>query len=267
MSFIDALNAPLPSKKQLTDSTGTVLEDTNVGDEIDQMIASLITESDDDDLDEVDAAAGVSGDDIDDLDDEDDGDLDPDDLSDEELAQLDAELTGDALDAAAGVDDDTPEEQLSPSEELQADDMMAVAATTMLVNDELNAEERANFIESGEANVAVHEGFMTEADVEGIAIEAGLVEEAKYTNKMIIRLNAEAKKKQLFALAVNVSAAAHNDPDYRKLRKLMRVRKVLRARLTKKYQSEATKRMRIYFARLKKSRSPMLAKIGAKNEK
>ena len=163
MSFVDALNAPLPSKKQITapDTDESVLEES-VSDEIDQMIASLITESDveDDDVD----TDEISGDDIDDVDGEDDDDdLNPDELDDDELAELDAELSGDALKAAAGVDDDEPEEKLSPSEELQADDMMAVAATTMLVNDEINAEERAQFLESGEAKIAVAEGFMTEA--------------------------------------------------------------------------------------------------------
>jgi hypothetical protein len=83
---------------------------------------------------------------------------------------------------------------------------------------------------------------------------------------MIIRLDKEAKQKQLFALAVNVSAAAHNDPDYRKLRKIMHARKILRARLEKKYRSEATKRMKIYFNRLKNSKSGFLNKIAAKHD-
>lgn len=249
---------------------------TEATDDIDALISELATTDEcgepamegDDDIDDAALDASDIGDD--DADDIGDDDFDPDDLSDEELAKLDAELSGDAVAAAAGISDDDDDDgkhevTLTPSEELQADDMMAVAATTMLVNDELNAEERAEFISSGEAMYAVREGFMTEADVNEIATEAGLVTESKYTNKMIVRLNAEAKKKQLRALAVSISAAAHNDRDYLKARKLRRMYKLIRAKLDRKYDKEATKRMRIYFARLQKSRSGKLAAIAKKN--
>ena len=105
---------------------------------------------------------------------------------------------------------------------------------------------------------------MTEADINELAAECGLMTEARYTNKMIIRLDAESKKKQLYALAVNVSAAAHNDPDYIKLKKVMKMRKILRAKLERKYHSEATKRMKVYYNRLKNSKSNTLRKIGSK---
>ena len=107
---------------------------------------------------------------------------------------------------------------------------------------------------------------MTEADVNQMSADLGLVQESKYNKKMIIRLDAASKKKQLYALAVNVSAAAHGDADYRKLRKVMKMRKILRARLEKKYRSEATKRMKIYFNRLKNSKSGFLNKIAAKHD-
>jgi hypothetical protein len=196
---------------------------------------------------------------------DDDEDFDPDDLSDAELAALDAELSGDELDSVVGDDDDDDEVDLTPDEEMEADDMMNMAATTMLVNDELNAEEKAQFLET-QAGIAVTEGFMTEADVNQMSADLGLVQESKYNKKMIIRLDAASKKKQLYALAVNVSAAAHGDADYRKLRKVMKMRKILRARLEKKYRSEATKRMKIYFNRLKNSKSGFLNKIAAKHD-
>ena len=201
--------------------------------------------------------------DVDDLDDE---DFDVDDLSDEELAAIDAELSDDTLDDIS--DDGEDEEELTPEEEIEADDMMKVAATTMLVNDELNTEEKVALL-SNEAELAsiINEGFMTESDINGLAYEAGLVTEAKYTNKMIIRLDAASKKKQLYALAVNVSAAAHNDRDYQKLKKVMKMRKILRARLNKKYKTEATKRMKIYFKRLRNSKSNTLAGIAKKRDK
>ena len=91
--------------------------------------------------------------------------------------------------------------------------------------------------------------------------------EAKYNKPMMIRLDAESKKKQLYALAINVCAAANNDADYRKLKKLMKFRKVLRAKLDRKYHTQAVKRMKIYFNRLRKSKSPVLNKIADKVSK
>ena len=197
-------------------------------------------------------------DDVEDISDDGDDDLNPDDLDDDELQKLDAELSG-------GSSNSDDEEKLTPEEEIQADDMMAVAATTFLVNDKLSGDEKKEFCSSeSETAAAVREGSMTEADINELAAECGLMTEARYTNKMIIRLDAESKKKQLYALAVNVSAAAHNDPDYIKLKKVMKMRKILRAKLERKYHSEATKRMKVYYNRLRNSKSNTLRKIGSK---
>ena len=254
--FTEALNSPLPSKVN-TDNIVTEseeLENVDTEQDVDtegcegnEGVGCEDTECDNDDIEDI----------------TDDEGFDPDNLSDEELASLDAELGNQAMDTVVG---DEAEVNLSPEEEIEADDMMSVAATTMLVRDELNVEERVNFVQN-EGRTAVNEGFMTESDINELANELGLVQEAKYTNKMIIRLDAESKKKQLYALAVNVSAAAHNDPDYIKLKKVMKMRKVLRARLEKKYHSEAMKRMRVYYARLKRSKSESLSKVGNKYSK
>ena len=265
--FTDALNSPLPSKLHMETTAEEYLEAMES-----ELFENISEEETVDGLDnntpvaeENGCANGKACEDADDDDDMDldDDDFDPDDMSDEELAALDKELSNGALDS---VIDDENEVDLSPEEEIQADDMMSIAATTMLVNDELNAEERAEFVQT-HGETAVNEGFMSAVDVNELAMEAGLVQEGKYTNKMIIRLDAESKKKQLYALAVNVSAAAHGDPDYVKLKKVMKMRKILRAKLDRKYHAEATKRMKIYFARLRKSKAPALAKIGEKFSK
>lgn len=281
-NFSDALNNPLPSKAYETDEMVTAeeyleaMEMELFGDD-----DEMLTESEDYDFEsygdddmmssiaEEDCYGGsctedsVDTDDIEDL--EDDGDdFDPDDMSEEELAALDRELRGDAMDSVVG--DNSDEISLSPDEEMRADDMMNMAATTMLVNDELNAEEKAEFLEN-QASVAIEEGFMSDADANEMTEELGLAQEGSYNKKMIIRLDAAAKKKQLYALGINVSAAAHNDPDYVKLRKVMKMRKILRSRLEKKYHAEGMKRMKIYFARLKRSKSGALAKIGSKFSK
>ena len=274
--FSDLLNSPLPSKSR-TSNFGYMCEssdDEGYG-EVEDIDDDSATEcggpgcpsegyegdnncfGNDDDS----AGAEVGTNDISDISDDDDFDID--DLSAEDLAALDSELRDDALSSVIG-DDDDDEIELSADEEMRADDMMNMAATTLLVKDELNTEEKIDFIESHQANVAIDEGFMTEADVNELSYELGLVKEGKYDKKMVIRLDAAAKKKQLYALAINVSAAAKNDPDYIKLRKVMRMRKVLRAKLARKYHAEATKRMKVYFARLKKSKSGALSKIGEK---
>ena len=267
--FSELMAMPLPSKRDIAPVTETAdteavkldkeAEDAKKEIEKDKpekdekcSESKLSMESDDDE---------VGSSDIEDLSGLDD--FDPDELSDEELENLDRELGDEALGDISGADDED-EVTLTPDEEVEADDMMSIASTTMLVNDELNADEKAKFAANeSEIRTVINEGFMTEADANMLAQEAGLIQENSYNKKMIIRLDAEAKKKQLYALGINVSAAAHNDPDYRKLKKIMHARKLVRARLDKKYHNEALKRMRIYFNRLRKSRSTVLQKIAS----
>lgn len=204
----------------------------------------------DDEEDDAASAADGAEDDVD--------DFDPDNLSDEELENMDRELSADVIDSVA--DDGEGEVELSPEEEMEADDMMSVAATTMLVKDQLNAQERAEFLkDEAQVKCAINEGFLTDADVNEMMIEAGLVTEAKYNNRMIIKLDAASKKKQLYALAVNVSAAAHHDPDWIKYKKCIKLKKLLHAKLERKYKSEAAKRARVYFKRINKSGAPTIS--------
>ena len=205
-------------------------------------------EWDDDDLGDI-----VGGDDDDDIDS----------LSDDELEQLDQELSGKMIDSVVGRE--TPQ-KLSPDEEMQADDMMSVAATAAIVNDEMNAEEKAQFIESErDVQIAINEGLLMESDIQDIANAAGkFITENNYNKKMIIRLDKNAKMKQLYAIGVNVSAAAHKDPDYYKLKKVNRIRRTLQSKLRKKYHGGALKRMRVYMKRLMSSKSKTLSNIGKK---
>lgn len=227
--------------------------DDTVDTDDDAVSAHTLTPADDDN--------DVGADDVDDIVDDDD-DFSPADMSDDELLAMDAELGGSAVNDDG--DDDEGEVHLTPDEEIRADDMMSVAATTMLVKDELNKQEKADFVVSS-GDIAINEGFMTQADVRDLAIESGLVtENKKFYNKNMVRMTKAARYKQLYALAVNVSAAAHNDPDYRKLKKVMALRKILRAKLETKYHAEATKRARIYMRRLSQSKSPALQKLAKK---
>ena len=276
MSFFDLLNKPLPSAETDEEETTTLesadpeemkgdigdgeegIEDdteTNQGDTTDEACGDdTECEYGDDFEDDLEDPEGDVASVIDDEleDDEDDDELDVDDLSSEELDELDDELTDDYVDDLVG---DQDEITLSPEEEMEADDMMSTAATTIVVNDELNAQEKAEFLESAEQlQIAVNEGLLLESDINDMMYDLGMVTEGhKYNKKMLIRLDKKSKMKQLYSLAVNVSACAHHDPDFIKLKKVLRVRKQLRAKLRKKYHAEAMKRMKVYYKRLTSS--------------
>lgn len=261
--FDELLKQPLPSQRGNDDTTVTESEENK------DDVQETTEENNPEDVKESEVEVEVKDDDDDDDEDEtapeggDDDDFNPDEMSDAELEELDKKLTGETMDEIVG---DDSEETLTPEEEIEADDMMQTAATSLLINDELNAEEKAQLLSNEEeVNTIINEGFLRESDINILSDNEGLVEEKNYNRPMIIRLDAASKKKQLYALAINVSAAARNDPDYRKLKKVLKLRKILKAKLERKYRTEATKRMRVYFKRLTKSASPTLNRIAAKN--
>lgn len=284
--FSDLLNQPLPSASffESDDDTDNVNDNSNdsnndtddnsdvekeYGDEELDMGSddqnecgdnSIACEDDDDDND----------DDMDDLDDDDEDEFDPEELSDAELAALDADLGGDTINNIADADD-AEKVELDPNEEREADDMMGVAATAVLINDEMSSDEKKEFAESTrDVQIAINEGLLLESDIDTMLESVSMDEiftEGRYDKKMLIRLDKNAKMKQLFSLGVNVSASAHRDPDYIKYKKVLRMRKILKARLTKKYHAEAMKRMKIYFKRLNNSKSNILSKLAKKVSK
>lgn len=284
--FSDLLNQPLPSASffESDDDTDNVNDNSNdsnndtddnsdvekeYGDEELDMGSddqnecgdnSIACEDDDDDND----------DDMDDLDDDDEDEFDPEELSDAELAALDADLGGDTINNIADADD-AEKVELDPNEEREADDMMGVAATAVLINDEMSSDEKKELAESTrDVQIAINEGLLLESDIDTMLESVSMDEiftEGRYDKKMLIRLDKNAKMKQLFSLGVNVSASAHRDPDYIKYKKVLRMRKILKARLTKKYHAEAMKRMKIYFKRLNNSKSNILSKLAKKVSK
>lgn len=223
---------------------------------------SIACEDDDDDEED--------DEDMDDIDDDDEDEFDPEELSDAELAALDADLGGDTINDIADTDD-AENVELDPNEEREADDMMGVAATAVLINDEMSSDEKKEFAESTrDVQIAINEGLLLEGDLDTMFESVSMDEiftEGRYDKKMMIRLDKNAKMKQLFSLGVNVSASAHRDPDYIKYKKVLRMRKILKARLTKKYHAEAMKRMKIYFKRLNNSKSNILSKLAKKVSK
>ena len=297
MAFTDILNSPLPSKQR---KTAEFVEGVTPEEYLSQLENTLFEEGFDADGnyiggtlgDEEDeygkegcskegcSGAKCEGDDDDDLDlddiEDDVDDEDNDDLDDDDLLNLDKELRDDDNteidddDEDDDDDDDEDEVDLTPDEELKADDMMSLAATTMLVNDELNDDEKKEFAESdNDMRIAVNEGFMTESDVNDLrAVVSDVYTEGKnYNKKMIIRLDKDAKMKQLRALGIRVSAAAHRDSDYMMYKKATRIKRAKWKKLEKKYGREGEKRAKIYFNRLRNSKSNVLSSVAKKIEK
>lgn len=261
MSFADLLNKPLPSKiyTESTDEVGTELGgnsekvDTSIAADLTPVgsnASSSVLESDESES-ELDAT------DLEGLEDDLD-DIDLSDLSDEELAKLEENISDSDIDDAVG---DEPEVSLSPEEEREADDMMGVAATTELIKSELSAEDQQKFYESVDAKIAVFENLLMESDLYNRSGDVVTEGTRRIFQKTRVQFSKKDRLAQLFAVAVNVSAKAHNDPLYTKYQKILRIRRITRAKLRKKYRGEAIRRMKVYYQRLKNSKSPVLNKV------
>lgn len=272
------------------------MHNVNFDDLLDEVLnesaASTLLEEEEDDLEklysdkQIEKDLKLEDDEDDDFDDDDDDDVDPDDIDDDDMDDdLDSvmddlgDLTDDDLDQVEDnlkddddeEDDDVEQVRLNPDEEIEADNLMQVAGTASLIRSEMNMDERAEFLESSaDLTTAKLEGFINDSviqEMEEMSKPIDLEEtfqEAKIYNKNTVRLNKEARLAQLFAIAVYSSARAHNDPEYKKWKKAKKVARYYSANMRRKYKSEATKRMRVLFARLKSSKSPIVKDLGKK---
>lgn len=141
------------------------------------------------------------------------------------------------------VDPDRPT-PLTPDESQEADDLMNAVATPMLLADELDECDMKEFVESVDADIAIAEGFLTE--------------------RTIVKFDKHAKRAQLYEVALRSVARAKNDPLYRKLETVEKMRRILRAKLSKKYHAQANAKVKEYLNRAKKSKSGILSRIAAK---
>lgn len=263
MKFSDLLSEDLPSKRNgstfdeddlfrespVYDDFEEGAEDdwTSFDDDIDNDNDDLFRESfDDNDMDELSDMLG------------DDDDDDDESLEDEMRAMVD-------VNDIAGTDD-IESEELTPEEEREADNMMQVAATTELIKNEMNAQERAEFANSElDTAIAINEGFLLDSDVE--ELKSGYLEpytESKIYAKTKVQFNKDARMNQLHSVAVNVCAQAKGDKDYVKLKKINRIRRILKAKLAKRYDAVANRVAKTYFQRLRNSKSPTLKNMGKK---
>ena len=185
-------------------------------------------------------------------------------LSDDDLDDLEKDINASDL-----GDDDVDEVKLSPEEEEEADDFMALAATNSLIQSEMNVSEKVAFAESAiDVQCALNEGLITEADVQEFlslkeAIrDAELVTEAVYNGKTKVKMSLQDRIKQLFWVGVYSSARARKDPEYVKLQKVFELKRRYKNNLARKYRSEANQKVKVYIKRLKSSKSPVLSKLG-----
>lgn len=259
----------------ITENDDSEYKDTGV--KMDEIQKDLKMESDDeeDDDDEDDDEDDDLDDDEDD-DDEEDDDIDDDDLDD--MADDIANMSDDDLnDMASSLKEpmvpDGPEVSLTPDEEMHADDLMQVAGAAALIRGEMNAEERTALVESvSDLRIGMTEGFLNDSlimDLKESVSDATMDDddaftEAKIYNKTTVRMSKKARLNQLFEIAVITCARAHNDPSYAKYKKACKIKKFYRAQMRQRYRSEAMKRMKILFARLKQSKSPIIKSLGKK---
>lgn len=253
----------------ITENDDSEYKDTSVN--MDEIQKDLKMESDDDDDDEDDDL----DDDVDD-DGEEDDDVDDDDLDD--MADDIANMSDDDLnDMASSLKEpmvpDGPEVSLTPDEEMHADDLMQVAGAAALIRGEMNAEERTALVESvSDLRIGMTEGFLNDSLIMDLKESVSDVTmddddaftEAKIYNKTTVRMSKKARLNQLFEIAVITCARAHNDPSYAKYKKACKIKKFYRAQMRQRYRSEAMKRMKILFARLKQSKSPIIKSLGKK---
>lgn len=143
------------------------------------------------------------------------------------------------------VDDACPDcNPLTPDESQHVDDVMNSVATPMLISDELDETQMKEFVESVDSDIAIAEGFLTE--------------------RTIVKFDKNAKRSQLYEVAVAAVAREKKDPLYRKLETVYKMERILKAKLRKKYHTQANAKVKEYLARAKKSKSGLLARIASK---
>lgn len=184
-------------------------------------------------------------------------DPDYDDTDTDDLGDVGDELDG--MDDEIEDDSSLPPEPLDGQEDKKADSLLALAATPMILRDELTAEESVQFYESSEADIAVSEGLMLESDI------SELFEEGVFANpNKPFKMTKKARFNQLYELSVQIEARLHNDPAYAKLQKAYAIERKIKKYLRQRYHGLALRRAKVYLKRLIQSKSGVLSKVGKK---
>lgn len=168
------------------------------------------------------------------------------------------------------VDDATPAPPVSKEKDVEGDKMMAMVATPLVLDDTLTQEEAKDFCESGDAEIAVNEGFLMESDLSMMLAELSassntsvFTEGGKFaTGKQKFKMTKKAKLKQLFELSLQIEARQHHDPYYPKIQKAYKIEREIKAGWRKRYGALAAKRAKRYLKALMMSKSKTLKTAG-----
>lgn len=177
---------------------------------------------------------------------------DDDELDDDECDKFgDDDCDNDISDIIDDIDDEdditvtnSEVDQLGPDGEKRVDDALDTVGTAILIGDELSQKECCEFVESVDADILVQEGYLTE--------------------KTIVKMDKNARRAQLYEVALFKVAREHNDRNYWKLQTVYKMERRLKAKLRARYHNEANRKVREYLSRAKKSKSSLLSRIASK---
>lgn len=153
----------------------------------------------------------------------------------------------------ATPEDLTPvaEDDMTPEEDANVDNIMNKAATPILL-DENSEEELEEFMNSTDMDVAVSEGFLNHGDGEA------------YMERTIVKLDKKARRDQLYVTAVNAVAQEKKDPLFKKLKLAHAMKRKIQMLLMKKYHAPATRKLKEYLVRARKSKSKAISSASKK---
>ena len=217
----------------------------------------------DKELEELERECSVNGD-LDDDDDDDDMDFDGEDDDDDEDEDEEEEETGSKYRMPTSVDDPTPAEPVDAEDDAEADHAMNLAATPMLLQEELTEADCGKMCESGEMDILVDEGFMMEADIGLLGYadtDEDFMEGVFAPESRPYKMTKKARFQQLYALSLQIEARAHHDPFYPKMQKAYKIERTIKKGWEKRYGALAKRRALRYLKRLSKSKSPTVKKI------
>ena len=224
--FSDLMAQPLPSAQKAN--------------EVDD---DIMTESTESDFESAESLIESMNDLTMEFDDDDDDEID-DEVDEVEIVQpLDSTVATVVVDEPA-EGEEVDDEPLTPAESNNVDGVIDAVATPLLLRESLNEDEIMEFVNSMDSDIAVSEGFLME--------------------KTIIKFDKKAKKAQLYEVAVAAVAREKKDPLYKKLNTVYKMERILKAKLRKKYNSQAQQKVKEYLARAKRSKSGILSRIANK---
>ena len=166
---------------------------------------------------------------------------------------------------ASSVDDPTPAPPLEGEADQDADNMMAIIATPMIINDAMTVQEAADFLESGDAEIAVSEDLLLESAMDDMIGDIFGGDQA-YTESVFaspnkpFKMTKKARFNQLYELSLQIEARAHHDPFVPRIEKAYKIEREIKAGWRHRYGELAKKRAMKYLKRIMRSNSSGLKK-------